>query len=194
MTSTLSQALALIDAANAADPNLELGRPKELLYAERMSEMLQRFAPEAGELLQLAVRAQHIERWTVPRSDYPMTREGYLAWRTGLYKYHAARAGEIMRQVGYGETAITAVQKAIGKRGIKVNDDSQLVEDVAALVFMEHYMLPFAGSKPDYDEEKWLAIIRKTWQKMSEAARRFALSGAVSLPTPLLPLIRKAIC
>ncbi|MBK6638039.1 MAG: DUF4202 domain-containing protein [Rhodocyclaceae bacterium] len=188
-----AQARALFDAANAVDPNLDEGRAKELLYAERMSDMLARYQPDAAEVVQLAVRAQHIERWKVPRSDYPMHREGYLAWRSGLYKYHARRAGEIMRQVGYGETAIAAVEAAVGKRGVKVNPDTQLVEDVAALVFIEHYMLPFAGSKPDYDEEKWLVIIRKTWKKMSEAARTFALSGRVRLPEPLIPLIQKAI-
>jgi hypothetical protein len=191
--SNYQSAIALIDAANAADPNQDAGRPKEQLYGERMSQMLTRFAPQASELMHIAVRGQHIERWSVPRDSYPMTREGYLAWRAGLYKFHAQRVGEIMRQVSYGETAIAAVEAAVGKRGIKVNDDAQLVEDVAALVFIEHYMLTFALSKPDYDEAKWLAIIRKTWRKMSEPARNFALSGAVVLPEPLIPLIKKAI-
>lgn len=193
LSDRFASARALFDAANAADPNQENGRAKELLYAERMSDMLARFAPDASEVVRLAVRAQHIERWTVPRSSYPMTREGYLAWRTGLYKFHAQRAGELMRQAGYGDDAISAVQLAIGKRGVKVNPDTQQVEDVAALVFLEHYMLPFAGSKPDYDEDKWLGIIRKTWKKMSASARAFATSGAVSLPESLVPLIHKAI-
>ncbi|PKL74882.1 MAG: hypothetical protein CVV27_18230, partial [Candidatus Melainabacteria bacterium HGW-Melainabacteria-1] len=83
----------LFDAANEQDPNLDEGRPKELLYAQRMTEMLGRFAPEAGEVAQLAVRAQHIRRWTVPRSTYPLGKPGYFAWRTGLYKFHAETAG-----------------------------------------------------------------------------------------------------
>lgn len=188
-----NQTLALFDMANAEDPNLDEGQPKELLYGRRMSEMIGRFAPDASEAAQLAVRAQHIRRWTVPRSRYPMTKEGYHAWRTGLYTFHADTAGELMRQAGYDETMIERVKKAVGKRGIKVNPDTQLLEDVANLVFIEHYMLGFALSKPDYDEAKWLAIIRRTWGKMSKAAQAFALSGQIRLPESLIPLITKAI-
>lgn len=187
------QAIALIDAANAEDPNLDAGKPKELLYGQRMSEMLDRFDPNASEVVQLAVRAQHIKRWTVPRSSYPMTKEGYYAWRTGLYTFHAETAGELMRQAGYEAEMADRVMAAVGKRGLKVNPETQLLEDVADLVFIEYYMLGFASSKPDYDEEKWLGIVRKTWNKMSEAARQFALSGAVKLPEALLPLITKAV-
>ncbi len=192
-TERFERAIALFDAANAEDPNLDEGQPKELLYARRMTEMIGRFAPEASEVAQLAVRAQHIRRWTVPRNQYPMTRDGYLAWRTGLYKFHAQTAGELMRQAGYDEAMVERVMAAVGKRGLKVNPDTQMLEDVTDLVFIEHYMLPFAGSKPEYDEAKWLDIIRKTWKKMSESARAFATSGAIRLPEPLVPLILKAI-
>jgi hypothetical protein len=185
--------IALFDAANAEDPNQDQGQPKELLYAKRMSEMINRFAPDASEAAQLAVRAQHIKRWTVPRNSYPMTKEGYLAWRSGLYTYHADTAGELMREAGYDDAMIERVKKSVGKRGIKVNPETQLLEDIANLVFIEHYMLDFAGTKPDYDEAKWLDIIKKTWSKMSKSARDFALSGKIKLPEPLVPLITKAI-
>jgi len=188
-----NRAIALFDAANGEDPNQDEGQPKELLYAQRMTEMLHRFAPDAPEAAQLAVRAQHIKRWTVPRDSYPMTKEGYFAWRTGLYKFHADTAGELMRQAGYGDAMIERVKKAVGKRALKVNPDTQQMEDTADLVFIESYMLGFAAGKPDYNEEKWLEIIRKTWKKMSETAHTFALSGQLKLPEPLLPLITKAI-
>jgi len=188
-----SRAIALFDAANAEDPNQDEGQPKELLYGRRMSDMIARFAPEASEVAQLAVRAQHIQRWKVPRSSYPMNKEGYHAWRTGLYTFHADTAGELMRQAGYDDATIERVKKAVSKRGIKSNPETQLLEDIADLVFIEHYILAFAQSKPDYDEAKWLDIIRKTWQKMSKAAQAFALSGKIKLPEPLLPLITKAI-
>jgi len=187
------RAIALFDAANAEDPNLDEGQPKELLYAQRMTEMLNRFAPNASEVSQLAVRAQHIKRWTVPRNTYPMTKEGYFAWRTGLYKFHADTAGELMREAGYDDAMIESVKKAVSKRALKINPDTQLMEDIADLVFIEHYMLGFAADKPDYDEAKWLEIIRKTWKKMSDAAHAFALSGQVKLPEALVPLITKAI-
>ena len=188
-----SRALALFDAANAEDPNLDEGQPKELLYGRRMSDMIARFAPEASEVAQLAVRAQHIQRWKVPRSSYPMNKDGYHAWRTGLYTFHADTAGELMRKAGYDDATIERVKKAVSKRGIKSNPETQLLEDIADLVFIEHYILAFAQSKPDYDEAKWLDIIRKTWQKMSKTAQAFALSGKIKLPEPLLPLITKAI-
>jgi hypothetical protein len=158
-----------------------------------MSDMIGRFAPDASEAAQLAVRAQHIRRWTVPRNTYPMTKEGYHAWRTGLYAFHADAAGELMRQAGYDDAMIERVKKAVSKRGIKVNPESQLLEDVANLVFIEHYLQAFAQSKPEYDEAKWLEIIRRTWGKMSRNAQTFALSGKISLPASLVPLITKAI-
>jgi len=185
--------LARFDAANAQDPNQDEGQPKELLYGQRMSDMIGRFAPDASEAAQLAVRAQHIQRWTVPRNTYPMTKEGYHAWRTGLYTFHADTAGELMREAGYDDTMIERVKKAVGKRGIKVNPESQLLEDIANLVFIEYYLQAFANSKPDYDEAKWLEIIRRTWGKMSKSAQTFALSGKIKLPESLVPLITKAI-
>jgi hypothetical protein len=174
-------------------PNQDQGQPKELLYARRMTGMIVRYAPDASEVAQLAVRAQHIRRWTVPRSSYPMTKEGYHAWRTGLYKFHAETAGELMRQAGYDDAMIDRVKAAVGKRGLKVNPDTQMMEDVTDLVFLEHYMLDFAGKHADYSEEKWLEIVRKTWKKMSERAHAFATGGGIKLPEPLVPLILKAI-
>ena len=193
-----AKAVELIDAANRADPNQETDAdgkawPKELLYTHRMASMLERYAPDADEVMKLAVRAQHIERWKSLRSDYPEGRQGYLNWRTDLYKYHADTAARLMAEAGYGEEDIARLKKAVGKRALKVNPDTQLLEDVIDLVFIEHYMLAFAGKHPEYDEEKWLDIIRKTWKKMSERGQQFALSGAIKLPEPLLPLIQKAI-
>ncbi|MFA7097085.1 MAG: DUF4202 domain-containing protein [Gammaproteobacteria bacterium] len=192
------KAIALIDAANAEDPNQETDAdgkvwPKELLYSHRMSEMLQRFAPDADDAQKLAIRAQHIQRWKSPRSAYPMNRQGYLQWRTGLYKFHADTAGELLAQAGYAEDFIERVKQAVGKRALKLNPDTQLLEDIADLVFIEHYMLDFAAKHPEYDEAKWLDIIRKTWKKMSDRAQQFALSGGIKLPEPLIPLIQKAI-
>ena len=191
------RAIALFDAANSEDPRQEAdnGRdwPKELLYAQRMSRMLGRFVPDAPEAVQLACRAQHIQRWKIPRQDYPMTPDGYQLWRTTLYKFHADLAGRLMQDAGYAGEMIERVKKAVGKRGLKVNPETQMMEDVADLVFIEHYMLGFAAQKAEYSEKKWLDIIRKTWKKMSEQAHAFAVSGQLKLPEPLVPLILKAV-
>jgi hypothetical protein len=190
------KALALIDAANSEDPNrVNVGDrdwPKELLYSERMSDMLERYNPDADDAMKLAIRAQHIERWKSPRNAYPMDRIGYLTWRKDLYKIQANTSVDLLQQAGYGEDVTERVRNAVAKKNIKGNPDTQLLEDVTDLVFMEHYMLEFVGKHPDYSEEKWIDIIRKTWNKMSPAAHEFALSGAVRLPESLVPLIEKA--
>ncbi len=192
------RAIALFDAANSEDPRQDIdldGKPcpRELLYSRRMTEMLERYAPEAPNPVKLAVRAQHIQRWKSPRASYPMDREGYLQWRTHLQRFHAETAGRLMRDAGYDDETIERVTKAVGKKGRKINPETQLLEDVTDLVFIEHYMLEFVGQKPAYSEEKWLDIIRKTWEKMSGDARAFALSGKLKLPESLVPLLTKAI-
>lgn len=198
MTSNLYQAaIAAFDKANAEDPNKETANgkeyPKELLYAQRMTEMQERYAPDASEAVKLACRAQHIQRWKTPRSDYPMDRNGYLQWRTGLYKFHAETAGRLMKEVGYDDEMIERVKTIVGKKALKVNPETQMMEDVVDLVFIEHYMLHFAQQKPDYTEDKWIPIIKKTWDKMSERAHEFALAGKITLPEALVPLILKSI-
>ena len=198
MTQALYQsAIAAFDLANAEDPNMEIceGKeyPKELLYAQRMTEMQERYAPEATEAVKLAVRAQHIQRWKIPRSFYSMDKPGYMLWRTGLYKFHAETAGEWMTAVGYDEQMVERVKAIVSKKGLKVDVETQLMEDVVDLVFIEHYMTGFAGLHPEYDEAKWIQIIRKTWQKMSPRAHEFALAGKIKLPEALVPLILKAV-
>jgi hypothetical protein len=195
--SVYEQALALIDAANGEDPNRVSvdGKdwPKELLYSHRMSDMLQRFAPDADDAMKLAIRAQHIQRWKSRRDAYPMDRIGYLQWRKDLYKIQAQTAADLLAQAGYAEDVIDRVSQAVAKLRIKENPDTQLLEDVTDLVFIEHYMQEFVDKHPEYDEEKWLDIIRKTWKKMSDPAQQFALSGSVRLPESLVPLIQKAV-
>lgn len=197
MSEVFDKTIELIDAANKEDPNQETAEgqawPKELLYSHRMSDMLERFKPDADEVGRISIRAQHIQRWKSPRSDFPMNRQGYHQWRTQLYKFHADTTAALMVEAGYDEESIERVKKAIGKKAVKVNPDTQLLEDVAALVFIEHYMQAFADKHPEYDEAKWIDIIQKTWKKMSQAGQAFALSGSLKLPEPLVPLIQKAL-
>ena len=192
-----SSAIAAFDRANGEDPNKDTydGKeyPKELLYAIRMGEMQERYVPEASEAVKLAVRAQHIQRWKISRNEFPMDRQGYLQWRTKLYKFHAQTAGDLMRAAGYDDEMIERVMTIVSKKGLKVNPETQLMEDVADLVFIEHYMMEFATKHPEYDEDKWIQIIRKTWQKISPRAHEFALASKIKLPETLVPLILKAV-
>ena len=192
------QAVSLMDAANSEDPNIDKdlsGKewPKELLYSHRMADMIERYKPEADHVNQLAVRGQHIQRWKSPRDAYPMDRKGYHKWRKDLYTFHANTTAELMEKAGFEEESLERVKQSIGKIGIKVNKDTQLLEDIAGLVFIEHYMQAFADKHPEYTEEKWIDIIQKTWNKMSEDAHNFSLSGDLKLPEPLIPLIQKSV-
>jgi len=195
---TFEKALQLYDAANSKDPNIETDydgteSTKELLYSHRMLDMLNRFLPDADDVAKLSVAAQHIERWKSPRSDYPMNRKGYHLWRTNLYKFHADTAAKYLREAGYDDEFIERVKLAIGKKNLKNNADTQILEDVAALTFIEHYMMKMYNNFPQYDEKKWIDIILRTWKKMSPDAQQFALSGKVKLPEALVPVIQKAV-
>ena len=191
------QAIALIDAANREDPSREIceGKEwsKELLYAHRMSQMLERFAPDADDAMQLAVRAQHIQRWKSPRSDYPMDRKGYHQWRAALKQFHASTVADLLTKAGYDDAFITRVAQTVGKKSLKTNPDTQLLEDIAGLVFLEHYLLDFANKHSEYDEQKWIDIIDKIQKKMSAQARRFVLDGHIALPDSMVELIWKVI-
>jgi hypothetical protein len=192
-TARFVEAFRLFDAANAEDPNLEPGPdgqlvPKELLYAQRMTACLDRVAPDAPEAVQLAARAQHIRRWHIPRSDYPMTRPAYHQWRNALKKYHAELAGQLMAQAGYEPEMIVRVQQLLQKQRLQHDPEVQLLEDVICLVFLEYYFLPFAAQHP---EEKIVEIVQKTWPKMTE--RGHALALQLPFTPEALALVTKAL-
>lgn len=170
----LAAVLAAIDAANAADPHHEAdGRPVELVYGERMSAELARLAPDASEALRIAARGQHVERWKLPREDYPEGRTGYLAWRTEQARRHAARVDGMMAEAGYDTEERARVTTLLRKEGIKRNPDMQLLEDVICFVFLRWYFADFAAKHP---EEEILRIVTKTARKMSPEARERALA------------------
>lgn len=189
-------AISAFDAANSADPNRERDHgsqhPKELLYARRMSMMLERFAPDAPEAVRLAVRCQHLRRWEVPRDSFPRTPEGYKAWRRRLMDFHGEAAGRILHDAGYDDETVGHVQALVRKERLKRDADAQLVEDVVALVFLEHYLERFVAEHPDYDEAKLADVLRKTWAKMSPHGHAAALA-LVKLPAALKPVILRAV-
>jgi hypothetical protein len=179
--SRLETAYAKIDAANAQDPTPLVvegrARPAELVYGERMTAVLARLHPDAPEALRLAVRAQHIRRWTVPRSSYPMDRTGYLRWRNDLKRKHAIWAGAILAECGYSEAEIARVGSLIRKENMKQDGEAQALEDVASIVFLEFYAEDFASK---HDDAKVAAILAKTLAKMSAEGRQAAF--ALALP------------
>lgn len=190
--SNLEYAFEAIDAANAADPRTTTvdgtPLPYELVYGRRMTAVLTSFAPASAPALQIAARAQHLERWAIPRADYPMDRTGYLTWRNDQKKRHAERAGEILVELNFTADTIKRVQFLLEKKQLKRDADTQTLEDVICLVFLQHYALEFAGAHP---EEKVVDILKKTWGKMSEAGQTAALN--LELPDAVGTLVKKAL-
>jgi len=175
----LHRVLDDIDRANEADPDRSEGAPAARLYGERMSEELTRQVAAPSECLRIAARGQHIERWVIPRGDYPQGRQGYLAWRRDLAVHHARRLGEIMARAGYDEAETARVGQMVRKQGIKRDGEVQALEDVIAAVFLRWYLPGFAARHP---EEKVTDILAKTARKMSADARARALAEHPDLP------------
>jgi len=186
------EAIKLFDLANSEDPNKETWEgkeyPKEVLYGERMTAMLEGFDAEASEEVQLAARCQHICRWEIPRDSYEMNRPGYLKWRTELKKFHAQKASEILATVGYDKDVQDKVSFLLQKKQLKRNEDTQTIEDVICLVFLQFYFDPFIEK---HSEEKIVDIVQKTWKKMSEKGHDAALQLTYS--DLGLSLVKKAL-
>ncbi|MDV2856334.1 DUF4202 domain-containing protein [Oceanimonas sp. CAM02] len=191
-SSGFEQVISSIDQVNEQDPNRQTvaGKdwPKERLYSERMTQQLKMFAPDAGELLHIAARAQHIRRWAIPRSDYPMDRAGYKRWRSELAQYHADLTGHLMAEAGYDQKAQQRVSALLLKQRLKQDAEVQLLEDVICLVFLQFYLEDFAAG---HDDAKVVSIIAKTWGKMSAQGQTAAL--ALPLSPAMLALIKQAL-
>lgn len=169
-------ALRRFDEENSRDPNIErvdgTAHPRERIYAEWLTDWVLKLCPEASEALRLAARCQHLCRWQVPRERYPMTRAGYLQWREGLKKFHAQKAGEILREAGYEAEMISRVQALNLKKNFPTDPEARVLEDALCLVFLERQLKDLANKAA---EDKVINALQKSWKKMTPAAHRFAM-------------------
>ena len=202
MSNKLKQALSAIDDINRQDINTTLSDgkeyPKELLYGQRMTACLEQHWPQASEQLKVAVRAQHIKRWHLKRSEFEQGKAGYYQWRIALGKFHAELTAKIMISQGYSKKQAEQTASIICKENLRdktasqLNSDSQTLEDVACLVFLTHYFDEFATKYlKQNNEEKIVRIVQLTWKKMSDDAHNIALQ--LSLPEHLSSLVTKAL-
>ncbi|GAA6206068.1 DUF4202 domain-containing protein [Thalassotalea sp. SU-HH00458] len=196
MTTPLQKVIAAIDAINQEDPNFTVinnqQQPKELIYGQYMSACLNQYWPNSNEHLQIAVRAQHIKRWHLQRAEYPTGKQGYLTWRKELGKFHAETTKQLMLENGYDEESAEKTACIIRKEKLKTNPDSQTLEDVACLVFLQYYFDEFAAKYTAVNnEDKIIRIVQLTWKKMSERGHKIALS--LTLPDHLAALVNKAL-
>jgi hypothetical protein len=169
-------AMRRFDEENSRDPNSEnvdgALHPRELIYAQWLTGWVLRLSPEASEALRLAARCQHLCRWKIPRDSYPMDRPGYLKWRADLKRFHAERAGEILREVGYPNEVIARVQDLNLKKNFPTDPESCVLEDALCLVFLEHQLADLAAKTAD---DKVITALQKSWKKMTPAAQAEAL-------------------
>ena len=202
MKTKFENVLSTIDNINRQDSNSTLidkiKHPKELIYGQRMTACLTQHWPQANELLQIAVRAQHIKRWHLKRSEFEQGKAGYYQWRIALGKFHSELTAKIMTEQGYSKEQAEQTASIICKENLKdktssqLNLDSQTLEDVACLVFLEHYFADFAAKYLEQDNEaKIIRIVKLTWNKMSEEAHNIALQ--LSLPEHLASIVKKAL-
>ncbi|QEA38117.1 DUF4202 domain-containing protein [Pistricoccus aurantiacus] len=181
MSESFDQALTQLNALHAQDPRrVDIdGEPvaKELWHAHRMSAWLFRLRKSPSELLQLAVNAQHLQRWEVPRTDYPEGRVGYLTWRRDQGKRAGETAARVLRENGYTDEDARRVEQLVRKQGLGRDEEAQSVEDCACLVFLENY---FADFSRQIERDHLIRIVRMTWDKMSDQARTLALELPMS--------------
>lgn len=184
-------AIAAFDDYHRKDPNIVVAYgqsyPSELLYAERLTRRLHTFAPAANETVRLAARCQHIGRWEISRNKYPMDKKGYLQWRNEEKVHHCNIAEKILLRCGYEADTVDRVKVLLMKKGLHGNEDTQLLEDVVCMVFLEFYLEEFAGKHP---EEKVVDILRKTFKKMSVAGK--AAVDSLNIPFKNRSLIARA--
>lgn len=175
-TEKFHNALRRFDEENARDPNREMvngiPEPRELIYAQWLTDWVLKLCPSASEELRLAARCQHLCRWMIPRDSFPMTKAGYLKWRHELKKLDAEKSGAILREVGYADDVIERVQNLNLKKHFPADPDSRVLEDALCLVFLERQFVDLVNKST---EEKVVNALKKSWAKMSPAGQAEAL-------------------
>jgi hypothetical protein len=186
--SELTAAVAVIDAANAADPNIVEWNgerwPRAQLQGVLATGWLDALDPDASDAVYLAARAHHVRRWTIARGSYPDGRAGYLRWRRDLKDVHADVVAELLPGTGVAPDTIARVQSLVRKVGLGRDPDTQLVEDVICLTFLETQFEELAAR---LDHDRLVTAVRKTIDKMSTPA------VALVAQTHLSPAARAAL-
>ena len=188
MSDLESRARAALDAAHAADPERTEDRPAEAVYAERIEAWIHRLCEAPSLALRLAARAQHLERWAIPRAQYPDGRGGYLRWRSAVHQRQGQRAQELIADAGGDPGLCGRVGRLVAKTAPRDDAEAQALEDAACLVFLETELLAFQS---EHDRAKVVDVLQKTWKKMSPRGQERALS--LALPAESRELVRAAL-
>lgn len=165
----LTAAITAIDEAHRADPAGE-----ELAYADSIERWMGRLLETLTPLARIAARCQHLERWTLPRSEYPEGRKAYLRWRIAVHERQGERAEQLALGAGVDPDTAAELRALVAKRR-PTSELGQALEDAACLVFLEEQAADFIAEKA-YDDAKVIAIVQKTWAKMSPTGHELALT------------------
>lgn len=117
-----------------------------------------------------------------------MNKMGYLKWRTFLKKRQGDLAAAICLGCNIPRDECDHVAALIRKEDLKNNEETQALEDVACLVFLEDQ---FDAFEKEHNEDKVVDIVRKTWGKMSAKGRELALG--MNHSDRALELVKKAL-
>ncbi|KAK6502280.1 hypothetical protein TWF506_002863 [Arthrobotrys conoides] len=169
------RAKEIIDDAHREDPS-----GQEIIYADNVENYLRILvAPEEPTNVQIiAARCQHLRRFLHPRSTYPDGKPGYLRWRRDLYTIQANYSTTLLSPLSLPETELEEISAAVAKKDLliksKVHPTTVLLEDAAVLVFLSNEVEGFKKQHEEYDEEKWVGIVKKTWRKLSDRGKEEA--------------------
>jgi hypothetical protein len=187
-------ALEALESAHREDPRSRMYQrealPYSVVYHRRVRAHLRTLEPDPSEVLELAAAAQHIRRWTLPRTAYPEGRTGYKRWRRELTERHIRDASEILKNAEYSAAEISRVGELLRKQKLQQDPEAQTLEDAVCLAFLELEYADFAQKHPP---EKIEDILKKTWAKMSERGRQAASALLPELPPDGVKLLRHAL-
>ncbi|KAI0009025.1 hypothetical protein F4779DRAFT_584224 [Xylariaceae sp. FL0662B] len=107
-----------------------------------------------------------------------MTRAGYLSWRTKQKAQAAAQISALLSSPAplLPSEAISRIAALVRKENLRADAETQVLEDVACLVFLDDQLDGFVarGENDGEDQDKVVGILRKTWDKMSPRGRELA--------------------
>jgi len=186
MSDLETRARDAIDAAHAADPHRTGDRPAEADYADRIEAWIPRLVDAPSLTVRLAARAQHLERWAIPRTQFPDGRGGYLRWRSAVHQRQGQRVRELLMSAGCDAALGERVAHLVAKTTPRGDPEAQALEDAACLVFLETELAEFQRK---HDRGKVIDILQKTWtKKMSPRGQELARSLALPPETQELVL------
>ncbi len=165
----IDSTLQEVDEVNRNDPNVDTQtqQPRALRQGRLASIWLTRLDDAPSPELEAAVRAHHLRRWEVLRSDYPEGRAGYLKWRRDNKVHQASSLAAIMKDLGWPPPSVERTTELLNRTRLRTDPETQHLEDVACLVFLETELQAMIAR---LERGHMARVAQKTADKMSPEA------------------------